>query len=184
MAQRTWTLSNVISLSRVALLAPLAYCLLTEFEHNREWAVGIVILGVLSDFLDGYLARKLHDVSELGKIIDPLADKAAVGVLALLLVLLGDIPLWFFVVAVIRDLMILAGGIYIRRKKNIIAQSNWPGKVAVNFIALYLLLSALQWESLEGLRTFALWASLAMMSLSLFVYTRRLFIGRAVERGA
>jgi len=184
MAQRTWTVSNIISLSRIALLAPLAYCLLTEFENNRLWAVGIIIVAVLSDFLDGYLARRLHEVSELGKIIDPLADKVAVGTLALFLVLLGDIPLWYFLVAMIRDLLILAGGIYIRRKKSIIAQSNWPGKVAVNLIALYLLLSTLQWNSLEWLQITALWTSVGMMTLSLAVYSRRLFIGRMVGKGA
>ena len=184
MPDRIWTLSNSISVSRVLLLAPLGYCLFSTFEGNRIWALAIILAGTLTDFIDGYLARRLHQVSELGKIVDPIADKIAVGTLALFLVLLGDVPLWYVVVVVVRDLLILAGGIYIRRTKKIVAQSNWPGKVAVNAIALYLLFSTIQIQTLEWARSTALWVSLLMMAISFAVYARRPFIGRNVGKVA
>ncbi len=182
MGERTWTISNTISVSRVLLIAPLGYCLFSDFDGSRSWAVLIIIVGILTDFLDGLLARRLHEVSEIGKIVDPLADKIAIGLLALFLLIAGDIPLWYFVVIVVRDVLILAGGIYIRRTKNIVAQSNWPGKIAVSAIAFVLLLSVLRDPRVEGLKIVMLWTSMLFMTFSLVVYTQRLFIGRGVER--
>lgn len=180
MADRIWTISNSISVFRILLLAPLAYCFFSTFEANRLWAVGVIILGTATDFLDGYLARRFHEVSELGKIVDPIADKIAVGTLAVFLVVLGNIPLWYVVVVLVRDVLILAGGIYIRKTKRIVAQSNWPGKVAVSAIAMYLLLSTAEVSSLEWFRTVTFWFSLFMMALSMGVYARRPLIGRGV----
>ncbi len=182
MAGHLWTISNSISVLRVVLVIPLGFSLLGDFEGHRWWASGIIVVAVISDFLDGYLARKLHQVSEIGKIIDPLADKISIGGLVIFLVILGNVPLWYAAVVLIRDLLILIGGIHIRTKKKIIAQSNWPGKVAVSFVALYLLLSVTLIDSMETVRLAALWASLVTMAFSLAVYAQRLFIGRAVKQ--
>ncbi|OGU26319.1 MAG: hypothetical protein A2X66_02300 [Ignavibacteria bacterium GWA2_54_16] len=180
MPDRIWTISNSISITRVLFLIPLAYCLFGEFDHHRLWAAGVIAVAVLSDFLDGYLARRLHQVSEMGKVVDPLADKIAVGALGLFLMVLGDIPVWYVIVVLLRDGLILAGGIYIRKKKNIVTQSNWPGKFAVSAVALYLFFSTLSIDSLESVRTYSLWLSIALMLFSMIVYAQRLFIGRTV----
>lgn len=180
---RTWTTANIVSSSRLFLLAPLAYCLFSEFENNRLWAAGIVALGALTDFVDGFLARRMHAVSELGKVIDPLADKVAVGALAIFLVILGDIPIWYAAIVLARDLLIVGGGLLIKARKGIVVQSNWPGKIAVSLTALYLLFALLRIESMAGAQTTVLWISIAFMILSLLMYGQRLFIGRAVEGG-
>ncbi|HTY36863.1 MAG TPA: CDP-alcohol phosphatidyltransferase family protein [Bacteroidota bacterium] len=177
MLQRIWTLSNLLSASRILLLAPLGYVLLTDVPHGREWGACIMIIAGITDFLDGYLARRLHEVTDFGKIIDPIADKLAAGGGSLMLVLIGALPLWFLLVIVIRDLLILVGGIYIKSKKNIVTQSNWPGKVAVTSIALVMLLSVLAIESLEGLRQAAIWVSVFLMTFSFVLYAQRLFVG-------
>jgi phosphatidylglycerophosphate synthase len=94
-----------------------------------------------------------------------------------MLVWIGAMPLWFVVVIVVRDLLILIGGIYIKSKKNIITQSNWPGKFAVTSIALVMLLSTLAIPSLEGLRQVSIWASVILMTFSFLLYVQRLFVG-------
>jgi CDP-diacylglycerol--glycerol-3-phosphate 3-phosphatidyltransferase len=182
MDDRIWTISNGISIARVLFLIPLAYCLFGTFDSHRLWAVGVIVVAVLTDFLDGYLARKLHQVSEMGKIVDPIADKIAVGFLGIFLVVLGDIPVWYVVVVLIRDGLILAGGIYIKKKKNIVTQSNWPGKFAVSSIALYLFFSTFGLESLETAKGYALWLSIVLMTFSLVIYAKRLFIGRVAAK--
>lgn len=178
--RRDWTFPTVISASRILLIIPLGYVLFEELEHNRLWASGIIVLGVATDFLDGYLARRWHKVSELGKIIDPLADKISIGALAIFLVLLGNLPLWFLIALIVRDLIIMTGGLYIKHRKNIISQSNWPGKIAATVIALYLLVITIQLPELEGVSIILLWASLFMMAFSLILYAQRLLIGRKI----
>lgn len=182
MLQRIWTVSTALSFSRIFLLAPLAYFLFSAVPHNREWAACVMVLAAITDFLDGYLARVLHQVTDFGKIIDPIADKIAAGGGSMMLVWLGAMPLWFVVVIVVRDLLILFGGIYIKSKKNIITQSNWPGKFAVSSIALVMLLSALAIPSLEGFRQVVIWTSVFLMAFSFFLYVQRLFVGNLFEK--
>jgi phosphatidylglycerophosphate synthase len=91
-------------------------------------------------------------------------------------------PLWFVVVIVVRDLLILFGGIYIKARKNIITQSNWPGKFAVSSVALVMLLSALAVPSLEEFRQVAIWISVFLMAFSFFLYIQRLFVGNLFSK--
>lgn len=177
MLRRIWTISTVLSFSRIFLLIPLAYFLFSSVPHNREWAAGVMVLAGITDFLDGYVARLLHQVTDFGKIIDPIADKIAAGGGSMMLVWIGAMPLWFVVVIVVRDLLILFGGIYIKSKKNIITQSNWPGKFAVSSIALVMLLSALADPSLDGFRQVSIWVSVFLMAFSFLLYVQRLFVG-------
>jgi CDP-diacylglycerol--glycerol-3-phosphate 3-phosphatidyltransferase len=183
MQEKFVTLPTILSFSRVFLLIPILYCLLTEFPNNRLWAAGLIVVGVLTDFWDGYIARTFRQVSELGKVIDPLADKIGVAGLAAALVWLGDIPLWFVIVIVVRDVLIVLGGLYIKKKKDMIPQSNWPGKIAVTLVAGVLLLATLRIEQLAIVQEGLIGASLVFMMFSLGLYAQRLFIGRHVAKG-
>ncbi len=176
--QRIWTISNVASASRVIFVFPAAYCLLADFLYHRAWAVLFILVASFTDFLDGYLARRLHQVTDLGKVIDPLADKIGIGIVAVCLLLTRDIPLWYFIVVIARDALIFCGGVYINRRKRIVPQSNMAGKIAVNIVALALLLSVIRVESLESARIVVVWVSVLVMMISLVIYAKRLFIGR------
>lgn len=178
--QRIWTVSNFTSASRVVFVIPAAYCLLADFAHHRAWAVLFIVVASFTDFLDGYLARRLHQVTDLGKIIDPLADKIGIGIVAVCLLLTGDIPLWYFIFVVARDVLIFCGGVYINKRKGIVPQSNMAGKIAVNVIAVALLLSIIRVHSLELVRVAAIWISVLIMVISMIIYAKRLFIGRTL----
>lgn len=178
--QRIWTISNFTSVSRVIFVLPASYFLLADFGGHRTWAVAFILVASFTDFLDGYLARRLHQVTDLGKIIDPLADKIGIGIVAVCLLLAGDIPLWYFVLVLARDLLIFCGGVYINRQKGIVPQSNMAGKIAVNVVALALFLSIIRVHSLELARIVTIWVSVVIMMVSLIIYTKRLFIGRSV----
>ncbi|HEY4612249.1 MAG TPA: CDP-alcohol phosphatidyltransferase family protein, partial [Bacteroidota bacterium] len=93
MPDRIWTASNFLSFLRVFLVPLVAYCLVEDFPYNRLWAGGIIVVAIFTDVLDGYFARRLHQVSELGKIIDPLADKVAAAVVTFVLAWIGEIPM-------------------------------------------------------------------------------------------
>ncbi len=138
MKENPWTVSNMLSASRILLMAPVVYFFLSPIEHNREYAVLFTLLAVTTDALDGYFARLFHQESELGKVIDPLADKIGVGIVVVLLLIFGDIPLWFALLVLCRDIVIFLGGLYIRKRTGIILPSNMAGKFAVSFVALTL----------------------------------------------
>jgi CDP-diacylglycerol--glycerol-3-phosphate 3-phosphatidyltransferase len=159
----------------------MGYCLVLDFPNHRLWTAGIIIIAVATDFLDGFIARKLHQVTDLGKILDPLADKIGIGIYAVLIAWSGEVPVWFVVFVLLRDLFIFMGGMYIRRAKKIIPQSNWPGKIAVTLIALVLFLGTIHVSILSHLFTYIVWASVFMMLFSMASYAQRLFIGRNIE---
>jgi CDP-diacylglycerol--glycerol-3-phosphate 3-phosphatidyltransferase len=93
----------------------------------------------LTDILDGYFARRRNEVSELGKIIDPVADKVSIVTITLVMVLTDIIPLWFFLVIMSRDILILSGGMVVKRKTGKVLQSNIIGKLAVFIIGFTLI---------------------------------------------
>jgi phosphatidylglycerophosphate synthase len=104
-----------------------------------------------------------------------------VGVIAVVMVITGDIALWYVVVVLLRDVLILAGGIVIRRRKGIIPQSNWAGKAAVVGISAYIGFSMLRLEALEQMTAVFMWLSLVLMGLSLWLYAQRLCVGKGAS---
>lgn len=105
---------NLLSLFR--LLLSLVIPFLWVKKAPNKLIVALIILGALSDTLDGNLARLLKQKSKIGKILDPLADKCFVNMLFFLFYLEGKITLFFFTIILTRDLGILFGAIYLLKK--------------------------------------------------------------------
>ncbi len=163
-----WTLSNALSALRMLLVIPAAF---TLSSGMRVETIGIFILATITDILDGYLARRLNEVSDLGKILDPLADKIFIGVVVAVMLMEGMLPLWFVALVIGRDLAIFAGGIMIERKTGVVLPSNYPGKIAVLILSATLLLIVA--GAGESVTTAMMWLSLALLAVSLLLYLRR-----------
>jgi len=138
------TPSNFLSLLRLVLAIPLWYL----FDYLGDPAMRIVIFLVClfaaaTDTLDGYLARKYNQVTEFGKIIDPLADKVAVGVVIIKLFIMGEIPLYYFLMILIRDVLIFIGGIFVSNRLGRVLPSNVLGKITVTIIGILILMIVL-----------------------------------------
>jgi CDP-diacylglycerol--glycerol-3-phosphate 3-phosphatidyltransferase len=112
---------------------------LEQGEIHRFMAAFLMILAAITDYLDGYFARKYDDETELGKIIDPLADKLAVGVIAVTLYLNGMLPEYILIIVVARDLLIFTGGLMISNIIGKVLPSNMLGKITVLILGIYLL---------------------------------------------
>ena len=132
-------ISNLLSLSRFVLLIIIVFSLTSAFNSRYLYASLLIIIMWLTDILDGYFARSRNEVSEIGKIIDPVADKTSIITISMIMVITGIIPLWFFLVIMSRDILILSGGLYVKKKKGIILQSNITGKLTVFIIGFTLL---------------------------------------------
>ncbi len=126
-------ISNGLSVFRMILTIPVAYLL---YIQDIPSAIILGILAGSTDFFDGYLARKFNQITDLGKILDPLADKFFIGVVGLTLVITDIMPLWFFLSIIIRDLMILIGGLYAKSKIKITLTSTFEGKITYTLILL------------------------------------------------
>lgn len=171
-----WTLSNALSALRIVLVAPMAY---TLAQDMRVATAAICVLAVVTDVLDGHMARRRNEISDLGKILDPLADKVFVGVLALLMLGKGLLPAWAVIAVLGRDAVILLGGIYVERRTGQVLPSNYPGKIAV--LVLSATMFAIILEAGEGVSGIMLWISMALLALSLVLYAAR---GIRIARGA
>jgi CDP-diacylglycerol--glycerol-3-phosphate 3-phosphatidyltransferase len=174
MNRSVWTISNVLSVVRILLVVPISMLLWSGGEGERIWAVGLIIAGAATDLADGWLARKLNQVSDFGKIIDPLADKIAIGAICAILALRELIPFWFILLVLGRDVLILIGGIYVRRSSGVILQSNYPGKWAAAIIASYILIAvAAPGSDLIFLKYIFQLLSVLMMGISFTLYLSR-----------
>lgn len=170
MTREFLTISNLLSLSRIPLAALFAVFMFINTPAAEWWALAVLLLGVLTDKLDGDLARRLGQESSWGRILDPLADKIGVAVVAIVLLVRALIPLWFVAVLVGRDLVILAGGLVLQRRTGAVMPSNWAGKWTVGFIAVTLILGLLR--APLTLQLVAQLLTTGMVTLSLVLYAR------------
>ncbi len=138
------TPSNLLSLFRLVMAIPFWY--LFDYLGDpgmRAIIFTVVIIAALTDILDGYLARKYDQVTEFGKIIDPLADKVAMGAIIIKLFVIGEITPYYFIMIIARDVLIFLGGIFLAQKIGRVLPSNVLGKVTVIVIGIVILLIVL-----------------------------------------
>jgi CDP-diacylglycerol--glycerol-3-phosphate 3-phosphatidyltransferase len=103
---RAWNLPNALTVLRIFLVPLLVVVLLTRFEWHLYFGAAIYGLAVLTDFLDGFLARKRNEVTRLGILLDPLADKLLNAAALLSLVELGLAPAWVVMIILAREIAV------------------------------------------------------------------------------
>ena len=109
---RIWTVPNLISFARL-LGVPLFLVLM--FSHHQVSAVIVLAIGGTSDWIDGYLARRLHQVSRLGELLDPLADRLYILATLIGFTVLGVLPWWFTAALLLREAVLLVCLLVLRR---------------------------------------------------------------------
>lgn len=177
---RILTIPNALSGLRLAS-APVFLWL--WFEGSRNAAVVLYAVGAWTDFFDGVIARATNSVSELGKLLDPLADRVFIVVLAVALVVGGVLPLWLALVIVLRDLLILIAFPLLERKGMPRIEVNRVGKAATAALLLGLTLLALSETTLGGVEA-AVVPGLVAVGLGAILYwaAAALYSREAVRR--
>jgi cardiolipin synthase len=103
-------LPNLLCVMRMLLAIPVVWALV---NGNYGWTLGLFVIAAVSDGLDGFLAKHYGWTSELGKLLDPVADKLLLVSVIITLTLVGMVPLWLAIVVVARDLVIgIGAGVY------------------------------------------------------------------------
>lgn len=132
-------LPNLLSISRI-LLTPIIVTLIFLGGHYTTTALIIFTIAAITDYLDGYLARKYNMQTRLGAFLDPFADKILVPTTLLAFYLIGTIPLWMLLVIVLRDILITGMRMAAEYKGHHFKTSRtakW--KTTMQFIAIYAL---------------------------------------------
>ncbi len=135
-------LPNKLTIMRVLLIPVFLVCLFClDAPTNNYAATAIFVIASLTDFLDGYLARKWNMVSNFGKFMDPLADKLLVMAALVAMVGLGSLPAWVVVVILAREFAI-TGFRTLAMEANIVMAASWWGKIktTVQMIMIVVLL--------------------------------------------
>jgi CDP-diacylglycerol--glycerol-3-phosphate 3-phosphatidyltransferase len=138
--RQTINIPNLLSLCRLAILPLILFLLIS---HRGRVAFGVLLLFWATDALDGFLARRLNQETELGKILDPLVDKVCIGLIVLTLAVTNNFPIWLALVIITRDVLILTGSIIVLSSRQPVVSSDVIGKITgicfAGLIAVYIL---------------------------------------------
>src|SRR5688572_30562156 len=144
--QRILTIPNVLSGLRLASVPVFLWLWL---DGMRDAAVILYAAGAWTDFFDGYIARRTNSVTELGKLLDPLADRVLIVALTIALVAADVLPWWLAVVVIGRDVLVLVAWPFLESRGVPRIAVNRIGKTATASLLLGLTLLALSETTLE-----------------------------------
>ena len=170
-----WTIPNVLTMIRLILI-PVFVVLF--FNGLRKAALAVFAAASLTDMLDGYLARKLNQITDFGKLFDPLADKLMVLTAMVCQAIAGVFPWAAVIIVACKELYMVLGGMFML-KRGVVVYSNLIGKAAqVCFIASLVLAFFHDDFDTAGARLFGLtpdilllWITVALSMIAMIIYT-------------
>jgi CDP-diacylglycerol--glycerol-3-phosphate 3-phosphatidyltransferase len=167
-------LPNGLTIFRIFLVPFLVVDLLTKFDGREFVGLGIFWLAAITDFLDGYLARRRGQVTKLGTLLDPIADKLLISAAFISLVQLGLAPAWMVVVIIGREFAVSGlRSIAAERGIAIAASSLGKFKMLSQIVAISLLIFRFRFGELELISRVALWAVVLFAVVSAADYFMR-----------
>ncbi len=168
-----WNIPNLLTFFRIALIPVLVFLLLSSSELLSILSVLVFSIASITDWLDGYLARKMNIVTNLGKFLDPIADKLLIAAALVMLVGLGRVPAWMVVVIIGREIAVTGLRSIASSEGIIIAASDLgKGKMIIQISALIGLLLHYHYLGIDfhAVGMMLLWIALALTTWSGFDY--------------
>lgn len=170
------TIPNILSLVRLILSFVVGYLLFTQ---QKIPALILIFISWITDLLDGYLARKLNSISELGKILDPVADKTLILIIVLSLLFNKTISILTGIFIIGRDVIILTAGLIAAKRYKFVIPSNIIGKISAFTIGLILFIILITPDisfkrNLETLIMIVVLLSLVLYSFYYFNWLKKL----------
>ena len=140
------TVPNILSFARIATI-PL-FCWLSANEETRLWGILLFAVVVSTDWVDGYVARRTGQVTELGRILDPVADRLAIAAGLLTFAISGIFPFWAALLILVRDVTLLLGGAVLLWGRNLRVDVRGIGKIAT--FSLMVAITWIAWGNAGG----------------------------------
>ena len=176
-------LPNALTLLRIFLVPVLVVVLLTRADGHVFLGAAIFGLAVLTDYLDGYLARRRNEVTRLGILLDPLADKLLTAAAYLSLVELDAVPAWMVMIILGREFVVTGlRNVAAGRGLLIPASGLGKGKMVAQVVSIFLLLFGRRYPILQGPGMLVLWVVVLLALVSAVDYFR-LFWREALRPG-
>ena len=160
-SSQVWNLPNGLTLFRIFLVPFLVVVLLTKFETREFVGLGIFLLAAITDFFDGWLARRYNQMTRLGALLDPIADKLLMSAAFISLVEMDPVhvPAWMVVIIIGREFAVSGlRSIAAQQGVTIAASPLGKGKLISQVIAISLLILGYQLGELRLTGKIALWA--------------------------
>lgn len=168
MKNKIITIPNLLSFFRLCLIPLFIWLFCVKEEHL--WTGAVLLLSGITDMVDGYVARRFHMISDLGKVLDPIADKATQ--IAMLFCLLSRFPLMLFplLLLILKEIFDGLTGLLVIRKTGQVNGAKWHGKVATATLYLLMIVHIL-WQNISPvISNLLIAANMVIMVISLFLY--------------
>lgn len=166
-----FTIPNILSMIRILLIPVIVYLYCVEKRYGA--AVLILLLSGLTDVVDGFIARHFHMVSDVGKVLDPIADKLTqLATLVCLATKFPQMNLLFFALA-IKELILGVMGLVAIKRTHDVHGANWHGKVSTCLLYLTMALHIFWVEITAPISYGLVGACLCMMLVSFVLYFHR-----------
>ena len=128
------TVPNILTLIRFLAIPVLAYYILAGDKYNTVAFILFVSIW-FTDLLDGWIARHYNQITEFGKLFDPLVDKIFQFTTALMMFIVGKLPFWVPLFLFVKELLMIIGGAILLKKKMVV-HARWYGKLATVLFVL------------------------------------------------
>ncbi len=164
------TVPNILSLVRLALIP--VFVILYLKGYGR-WTAALLVLSGITDVVDGFIARRFAQTSELGKVLDPFADKLTQAAMLLCLVTRYPLLLIPLILLTVKEIFGAVSGLLVIRKTGVVPGAEWHGKLTTMLLYGMMILHVL-WQDIPAWTSNVLnGGCVAMMLISLVLYARR-----------
>lgn len=163
-----WNLPNIITIVRMIATPFFLWMLLADAGNDGfwRWAAGVFfIVAIATDAWDGYLARSRGLVTDLGKLLDPIADKFLTGTALVGLSILGELPWWVTILVLVREIGVTVHRLMI--VNSVVVAADWMGKLKTVAQSVAISLAILPFASLsESFAPFFWWVNVVTMTIA------------------
>jgi CDP-diacylglycerol--glycerol-3-phosphate 3-phosphatidyltransferase len=160
-----WNIANALTVLRILMVPVYGWLLLSEGGHNptlRFWAAGVFLVAIATDRIDGDLARSRGLITDFGKVADPIADKALMGMAFVGLSILGELPWWVTVLVLVREWGVTLLRFFVIRHGVMPAGRGGKLKTVLQSVTLTLFSLPLWTFPLPGLWTAVAWVTMVL----------------------
>lgn len=136
------SIPNIITSLRFLLIPAFAYFFFSPVPYGLEIAIIIFLLSGLTDIIDGYIARKYNQITKLGMVLDPLADKLMLITVLISVTISNNIPAWIISIVAFKEILMIIGAFMLIKGNNIVVPANIFGKLStlLSYIAIIAIL--------------------------------------------